>query len=235
MLKLNREVPIENLISRQIKFWQKEQKKTPEKYRVTPNLTISKQPGSRAMEVAESLNAILKWQIYDKELVDYIANNSLIRKDMVEIFDEKTRTEMDEFFATFLNHKTISKETYFKQLVKTISTIAKLGNSIIVGRGGNFILPDTSAFKVCFVEDFKDRQTNLSRANAGVLISEKQINKRDQERSDFFKRYFNSAVDDPTHFDIVINLSRCANDAAEKIILSGMKAKFKMSCDALKL
>lgn len=234
MFKLNKEVPIEDLISRQIKFWQKDAKSAPPKQEFKPNLTITRQYGSRAMEVAELVGKFLNWRIYDKEIVDYIANNVHIHKNMVEMFDEKTRTGMDDFLSTFLNKNSIGKEKFFKHLVQTITTIGKYGHHILIGRGAGLILPDKFTFKVCIIEDFSDRQVNLSRANAGVLISDKQIIKQDEERKNFYKKNFYKKPDEPSAYDVVINLSKSGTKAAAQMILSGLKTKFSLTDESLK-
>ncbi len=233
MFKFNREVPIENLISRQIKFWQKKAKESKGKQKTFPNITISKQPGSRALEVADAIAKRLNWQVFDKQIVDYMSSNSSIRKNVIELFDEKTRSEMDEFFSIFLNKNSISKETYLKHLVKTIGAIGRHGNSIIIGRGANFILQNKQAVKICIIEEFIDRQANLSRANAGVLIAENQVKKLDEERKSFLKKYFNKKPDNPFDYDVLINLSRCSVKQAESIIIAALEEKFLVTEDDL--
>ena len=229
MFRINREVPIENLISRQIKFWQKTAKESVAgRKELLPNITISKQPGSKALEIASAIAKRLNWQVYDKQIVDYVSNNSSIRKNVIELFDEKTRSEMDEFFTSFLNKTSISKETYLKHLVKTISAIGRHGNSIIMGRGANFILTDKMALKVCIIEEFGDRQANLSRANAGVLIADGQLKKQDHQRISFLKKYFNKVADNPFDYDVLLNMSRCELKAAVSIIIAGVEEKFSI-------
>lgn len=229
MLTTNKEVQIENLISNQIKFWQKALKEPAyERTEFFPNITISKQPGSRAEELAHDIGKRLNWQVYNKEIVDYVSNNSSVSKKVIELFDEKTRSEMEESFSTFLNKNSKNMDTYLENLVKTITALGRHGNSIIIGRGANFILKNDLAFKVCIVEDFIDRQANLSRKNAGVLIAESQLKKQDDERKSFLKKYFGKTADDPFDYDILINVSRCKLKTAEALIIASVEEKFSL-------
>ena len=87
MFKINKQVPIEDLLSRQMTKWQETQRKS--KAAITglyPNITVSREVGSRSHECLERISKRLNWKIYGKEIVDYISENSNIRKNIVELF-----------------------------------------------------------------------------------------------------------------------------------------------------
>ena len=91
MLKVSKDIPLENLVSRQMKFWEsvgktKEKSDTPQ---VWPCITISREIGSQGAKLAMLLAERLGWQVFDKEIVDYIANHAKVRKNIVELFDGK--------------------------------------------------------------------------------------------------------------------------------------------------
>ncbi len=229
MFKINKQVPIEDLLSRQMTLWQKSHKESKAKKGQYPNLTISREVGSRSGELVERISKRLNWKIYGKEIVDYISENSHIRKDIVELFDEKARNEMDTLLATLMNGHAMSNEMYLNHLAKTLVTLGRHSNSIIIGRGSNFILSDNMALKIRIIEQFNDRIKNLVRDKSQKNVSEKELKKEDLKRSSFVRRYFSEKIDDPLNYDLVINLSKMDMPTAVEVIISALSKKYNLS------
>ncbi len=229
MFKINKQVPIEDLLSRQMTLWQKSHKESKAKKGQYPNLTLSREVGSRSGELVERISKRLNWKIYGKEIVDYISENSHIRKDIVELFDEKARNEMDTLLATLMNGHAMSNEMYLNHLAKTLVTLGRHSNSIIIGRGSNFILSDNMALKIRIIEQFNDRLRNLLRDKSHKDVSEKELKKEDLKRSSFIRRYFSEKIDDPLNYDLVINLSKMDMPTAVEVIISALSKKYNLS------
>ena len=235
MFKLNKQVPIENLISRQVSFWETSNKTSvAKKAGLFPNITISREPGSHGGFLAQQLAERLHWKLFGREIVDYIASNTNIRRNIVKLFDEKTRNEMESLIATLINGHAMSKEMYLKQLAKTIITIGRHSNSIILGRGGNFIIPDNMAFKVRVIEDYEGRLRNILYGQPDVKIDEKSLKKEEADQQAFVHKYFKARISDPIHYDITINLSKVDLTAAEEMVISGLCKKYNLPEEGLK-
>ena len=229
------QIPMEDLITRQINFWEKSRKKPfVQKTLHYKNLTISQQSGSNGIKLGQAIARRLNWQLYDKEIVNYIAENTQVRKHMVELFDEKTRTEMDTLISTVLDRNAINKEIYLRQLTKTIVTLGRHGNAVIIGRGGHFILPDTMALKICILRDFSDRVNEITEKSGDASFAEKELKKNDIMRSLFIRKNFGKDADSPAHFDLIVNLSKIDLETAENIIVHALCAKYSLSEEELK-
>lgn len=230
MFKLNKQVPIENLISRQISFWETSHRTSVAKIAgLYPNITISREPGSHGGFLAQQLAERLNWKIFGREIVDYISSNTKVRKNIVALFDEKTRSDMENMIATLMNGKTMSNELFLKQLAKTIISIARHSNAIILGRGANFILPDNMAIKVRIVEDFDDRLHNIISGKIKPAIDAKKLRMEERQQAAFIFNNFKSKIDNPLNYDIVINLSKTDLVAAEEIIITALCKKYNLS------
>lgn len=230
MFKINKQVPIENLITRQMTFWDTSKKQFPvKKIGVYPNLTISRQAGSNGTCLAQKISSRLSWKVYDQEIVEYISNNTHVHKNMVELFDEKTRREMDNLMATLMNSHTLNNEMYLRHLIKILVALGQHGCAIILGRGGNFILPDNMAFKVRFIENIDDRLKNLEEFDETQKWTLKTLKDNDHQQENYIHRFFGEKIDNPVHYDLVINLSKTDLKTAEEIIINGLASKFKVS------
>jgi cytidylate kinase len=54
----------------------------------------------------------------------------------------------------------------------------------------------------------------------------KRLDKWDQERRKFIKRHFDKDIDDPVHYDLVINTSYIDLDGAMELIITAYHRKF---------
>ena len=105
---------------------------------------------------------------------------------------------------------------------KIITEIHDKGNMIIIGRGGQFVLrgyPDTK--HILLSQNFDSRiefmmkNYDLSRTEA-----EKAIRQRDQIRKRFLGFFTDvEQIDDPSNYDLIINMDRISMDKAENMIL----------------
>ncbi len=226
MLKLNKEVPIEDLIGRQVNFWDTAHRDVTSAVDFKPCITISKEPGSRAILLAKELAQALDWKIFDKEIVEYIASNANVRKEIVEQFDERIRREMDNMMATLMDSHSLGHESYFKFLAKTILSIGRHGSSIILGRGANYILPSTQALKIKIVESTVHRIQNLIREGLNRAQAEKLIKRQTHQRKAFLEKFFGRMHDEVYAYDLIVNISFMSINSAQKIIRDAYKAKF---------
>lgn len=129
-----KEIPMEKLVSRQIKLWEMtyEQPKVQTSKMKQPCITIAKEMGSGGVELAQNLAKRLDWKLFDKNLVEYIARKAHVRNEMVAIFDEKTQNEIQNWVLTLLDSHALGSDKYYKHLVTVIRTIGEHGYAIIL-------------------------------------------------------------------------------------------------------
>ncbi len=217
MQDINRHIPIESIIERQIDRWNRTRSLSGEEKYFPGNITLSRDFGGRGNELAARLAELTGWKVYDREIVDYIAQNARVRRAIVESFDEKTRRELDIMFSALLNAMTFSRETYLKYLIKTVLSIGAHGGAIFLGRGAHLILPDEQALKVRVVENPEDRLVN-----GGTADREKE----DKARAAFIRRMFGADINRVTDYHLVLNLSRLEMDAAARMLAFMIRLKF---------
>jgi len=217
MQDINWHIPIESIITRQIERWNRSRSSYGKEKGFPGNITLSRDFGGRGNELAGRLSEITGWKVYDREIVDYIAQNAHVRRAIVESFDEKNRQELDIMLSSLLNATSFSKETYLKYLIKTVLSIGVPGRAIFLGRGAHLILPDEQALKVRVVEDYKDRLKNHRAA---------EIEKEDRARAAFIQRMFGADIDRAGHYHLVLNLSRLEIDPAARMLAYMIRLKF---------
>ncbi len=228
---------IQVLVSRQVKKWDVERKAHEEalkeneehiepSVKVKPVITISRQRGCRGYELAKLLAHELQYGLFDRTIVDYIAQHMGVRSELVESLDEKNRSELELWVSSILSQKVFDHDEYIHALSEAVKTTALQGGVVILGRGSNFILAGTGAFHLRFVAPLEYRIRTLcefERMNEKQAMEE--IRKVDQERSDFVYRYFKRPINDPAAYDLTINMENTTLNSAVKIALTALRAK----------
>lgn len=230
MSKITYTIPIDRLISKQVKLWESmyDRGAVESGQAVLPTITISKEIGSLGVELADRLAKRLQWQVYDKNLVEHIANDAQVRKHVVESFDEKTQSEFETWLHTLLDRHALASDKYFKHLLIVMLSIAEHGSAIILGRGGNFILSPQTALRLKTVAPkgmrveyiVKHEKLDTKRAN-------QRVSEADKERRAFIRRFFHHDVEDPLCYDLILNMGCLQLTEAEEIVVHALKSKFR--------
>ena len=93
------------------------------------------------------------------------------------------------------------------------------GKVVIVGRGGNLILPGGDGVRVRLVALEEHRIAALvEREGLSLEAAVQALKKQDADRADFIRRHFRVDSNDPTRFDMVLNLSTIGMDTAVDLI-----------------
>jgi cytidylate kinase len=230
-MKISKEIPFERLVSRQVRLWDytHEEIKRRQSEQPVSCITISREMGSQGSELAHSLANRLNWHLFDKELIELIAENAHVRNSMVESFDEKTQNEMQIWVTTLLSHHILGAGKFQHCLFTTILSMAEKGEAVILGRGGNFILPPYKALRLKVIMPLQNRidkvakQKDLTRKAAARLIADV-----DKARVAFIRRFFHHDAMDPLYYDLVLNMGTLDLETAEEIVVHTLETKSKL-------
>jgi cytidylate kinase len=192
-----------------------------------PVVTISRQFGAGGHTVAQKLVEVLgpEWQIWDRQIIDQIAENAQIRRDMVEALDERTQSWMDQFVKNLLGAHVMEPHGYRKHLVQVLLALGQQGHKIIVGRGANFVL--RSALNVRLHAPIEFRAEAVMRLEGiGHDEAVKQIHRVDSDRAEFTCSLFGRDIDDPAGYDMVIQTNNIGYDACVAAIAAALRTMF---------
>lgn len=202
---------IETLISRQLHQYNRLRailREDPE--RATPPrgpvITVSRMAGCCARTLAGALAERLGVQVWGRELVDRIASDKNLRHDVVARLDDGLVSEVDNWVRGMLGRRLFMRDDYAQAMAATIRTLAETGGAVIVGRGAGFVLGDLADLRLRLVAGDRHRAEVLRRArNISRDAALEYMQRTDAARAAFIRSYFQADVDDPRHYDIVLN------------------------------
>ena len=175
--------------------------------------------------MANVIGQKLGWQVFDRQIVDVIAERTKMRQQLVENLDEKTRGGLEDFLRHVLT-KEIGSTDYLRHLRQVLLTLGQQGDVVIVGRGAEYVLPGQFGFRARLVAPFAVRSERIAKANG--LTSEAAdtlVAKVDQERKDFIHGQFQKDVQDPLNYDLVVNTGPLTVEGTAEIVLAALKQK----------
>ncbi len=232
MQALSTSIPLEKLIGKQVRLWSVRERirRMSQKSAADPwdtaYVTISRTAGSKGSQVALEVARKLGWQVYGREIVDYIARTAKVRRSVVESFDEKRRSEIQSWIQTAIDRHALGHDRYLHHLLQVLLTIAEHGRAVIIGRGAHLVLPPERGVRVLITAPLETRVNNLVREH-GLSRSEarRQVEKRDSERERWLRHFFKTEANDPTCFDLVINTGTWSVEEAAEVVVRALEVR----------
>lgn len=187
-------------------------------------VAISRESGAGGSAIARELARNLNWPVYDRELLERIAEQAGLRAELLESLDEKPSHWLTEILESAVGASTMSGAAYARHLAETIAALAWHGSCVIVGRGSTMIVPPKTSLRVRLVARLEDRTERICK-RLGVSKAEaaEHVRTNDAHREGFVKNYFHRSVGDPHDYDLVINTSNFSIEQSAALILEALR------------
>ena len=185
-------------------------------------ITISREAGSGGEKIAQILADLMKWQLYDKGILDYMSENMQVHKSILESVDERTIGWIEDWLAPIFTKKAtdhVDQLSYYRHLVKVLLVIAKHGNAVIVGRAAGQVLPRDKGLSVRVTAPFELRCKRYAEEQ-GISLSDATaiVKKADKEQIKFVKNFANKDISEPKDYDIVCNTEKLNPTSVARLI-----------------
>lgn len=188
-------------------------------------VTLSRQVGAGGVELARRLGVELGWPVFDREILQYMADDDELRARLYEKLDERDMTWLEEVFHVLLRGVTTPHD-YCKKLTRTILTLARKGPAIFLGRGADLLLPADHGLRVGLVAPLEQRVARIARQfDLDPDAAAQRLRTMEHERRVFYERHFHQRWDDPLRFDMVLNTARVPPEACVKIIREALRQR----------
>lgn len=222
---------LEKAVERQMRNWelsrsQRSAEAAEETPQVFPFIAISRQSGSGGLTLSRELGEQTGWQIYDREILDYMAENDAVQKKIYELADEHSEGYFESILKSLGFEGRPPGSDYFRKLVGSINAIAHTNHAIFVGRGASFMLPAEHGLRVRVIAPEKMRFEHYARYSGCPLEeSPDAVRRLDADRNGFLRDHFRVDPTSPEHYDVVINAENISMDAAVAMIVAGLERK----------
>ena len=220
---------LEALVEQQARRWQlvRDQREA-EVHR--PVLTVARQHGAGGGDVVRTLAAELGLDVFDREIIRQIAESTHLSERVVSTLDDKARAWLTDWLEGIASHDFLSSAEYRYQLMRVVGAIAHHGGAIILGHGAHLVLGEGEALRVLLVAPLETRVAAvMKRKGIGEREARRQVQAVEAGRKAFVMQHFHVDLDDPAHFDIVVNTARLGVAGSSAVIRAAVEHRARLA------
>ena len=180
-------------------------------------ITISGEFGSGSLDIAHQVAKTLGYEFVDKRTFD-------------AIFRQYGLTKFDDLYNSapgFLDLLNADNLLLVSMANEILEAAAKRGNVVIFGRAGFAVLADyADVLHVHIQAPFGERvQRVMAREGLTDLqAAEERVREEDGVRRTYVQRFYNKQWDDPSNFDLVLDMGSLSSNMAVQRIVEAAKA-----------
>jgi cytidylate kinase len=182
-------------------------------YRV---ITVEREYGSGAGEIARQLSEHLGWKLWDKDLTQEIARVANVDSSAVSMCEERVDSTFQRLVKVFwrgsyertmkLEHEPFDPDRMVEIGEQVMCEIAERGNCVIVGRGAPYFLRERAdTFHVFLYAPRAEKLRRIQTLGRSLHDAEDLVDTVDRERILFVKHYFGADWPTRSLYHVMIN------------------------------
>jgi cytidylate kinase len=194
-----------------------------------PYLLISREKGAGGSAVGQLAGKRLGWQVFNKEIVDAIAQKANVRRELIESLDERDRATIRDVVSRFLSPQPVGTAGYLATLREILLTLGHHGDVVIVGRGAQYVLPSRFGLRLRMVAPIEVRVRRIATEGSMSLKAARvEVERSDRERARLARRHFGQDGRDPLNYDVIINTAELTVEAATEVVVTAVQRKLAL-------
>lgn len=189
-------------------------------------IAISRETGARGGTIGRRAGRKLGWQVYDQELLEYIAQEGTFRQDFAENLSPAASSWAEERLQELLRGEQLSQHPSIVNLARVILGLGAQGNVVLIGRGAGSILPPATTLHARVVAPLAERIAYLGqRERLTVDEATERVRLRDHRRTEFLATHFHRQQGDIYQYDLLLNSSLLGEESCADLIAKAAQAK----------
>jgi len=189
-------------------------------------IAISREAGSRGSSIGTRVGHKLGWQVYNQELLEYIAQEGAFRQDMATDLSPAASEWAEQRLQALLREQNLSQHPSLIELARIVLGLGAQGDVVLIGRGAGNILPRESTLHVRIIAPLADRVAYMTQ---WLRLTEEeaaeQVQLRDQRRAEFMATHFHRQPGDCYQYDLLLNSSLLGEELCAEMIAHAAQAK----------
>jgi hypothetical protein len=199
-------------------------------------IAISREAGSRGGSIARRAGRKLGWQVYDQELLEYIAQEGAFRQSLTENLPVAATDWIEEHLGLLLREQNLSRHPSILSLARIVLALGAQGEVLLIGRGAGCILPRDSTLHVRIMAPLPDRIAYMSQwLRLTVAEAEEQVRVRDHRRAEFVSTHFHRQPSEVYQYDLLLNSSLLGEELCADLIAQATRAKLEARIDQARM
>ena len=194
-------------------------------------ITISRQYGAGGITLGKMIADELGYVFADSEIIARVAEMANVSTHWVETVENEAGGKLSRFITRLVSKPLVDRilkdergyideEIYLDYLVLIIAQIADEGNTVVLGRGSQYILNDhPDAFHILMIDEFENR-VRFMKEHYDLPDSRamRVVKGEDKRRKALFQKLGKNDYDDPFLYHLVLNMSKVSLEQAKNMV-----------------
>jgi len=196
-------------------------------------ITVEREYGCGAGEIARKLSLKLGWKLWDRELTAEIARVANVDSSAVSMCEERVDSAFQKLVKVFwrgsyersmhMEHQPFGPDRMVEVGEQVMREIAEQGDCVIVGRGAPYFLRERSdVFHVFLYAPRAEKLRRIQTLGKTLQDAEDLVDTVDRERTLFIKHYFGADWPTRSLYHMMINTA-IGNENVISMILHSMQ------------
>jgi cytidylate kinase len=197
-------------------------------------ITLSRDFGAGGEALAAELARFLDLPIYDKEILDRVAQKTRIDKSHLEHHDEDSAERISDLLYNLVFGTAATRYDYRRALIEVVTELAK-NDCIIVGRGAHLILAGRKVFRLRVVGsrpvcgERVAAELGIGQAEAERLVFETNNKRHRSVHALFRDLYDECSLEHAANFDLVLNTDHLPpGNVAPAVLIAAQQFGFEI-------
>lgn len=190
------------------------------------SIAVSRESGARGGSIARRVGRKLGWQVYDHEVLEFMAQDSVARQELIDSLPEACGAWAEERLAWLCKEHNLQTDPALVNMSRLVLSLAAQGEVVLIGRGAGSILPPHTTLNVRIVAPLQDRIAYMCQwLRLPVSEAAEKVRQSDQRRTEFLSAHFHCSATALHQYDLVLNSSRLGEEACADLIVQAAKVR----------
>jgi cytidylate kinase len=190
------------------------------------SVAVSRESGARGGTIGRRVARKLGWQVYDQDLLEYMAQETAARQGVLEGLHGAAGAWVEANMDRLLRAQSVSQHPQVGNLARVVLALGAQGGVVLIGRGAGCILPRESTLNVRVVAPLPERVAYMSQwMRLTEAEAAERVRARDQMRNEFVTTHFHCHPGDVHQYDLVLNTGLLGEDVCAELIAQAARAR----------
>ena len=189
-------------------------------------VAVSRESGARGGTIARRVGRKLGWQVYDQELLEYMAQEAVARQGVIDNLQRAATDWAEARLQQLLREHDLGRHPPAVNLARVVLALGAQGEAVLIGRGAGYILPHATTLHVRIVAPLPDRVAYMSQwLRLTVEEAAEKVRLRDERRAEFLATHFRRDPGDVHQYDLVLNSSLLGEEVCAELIAHAARTR----------
>jgi cytidylate kinase len=189
-------------------------------------IALSREAGARGGTIARRVGRKLGWQVYDQELLEYMAQEALARQGVLDAPPTTPADWGEARLQQLIHEKALSEHPTIVNLARVVLALGAQGQVVLIGRGAGCVLPRETTLTVRVIAPLRERIAYMSQwLRLSLEEAAERVRLRDERRREFVANNFHCDPNEVHNYDLVLNSSLLGEEVCAELIVQAARAR----------